>query len=124
LLLKREELMATKARPEVKVDLGGKVRVMKFDLNAMAEYEELTGKNILSRFNTKNMGARELRALLFACLSGDDETLTLKDVGSWVTPATMNEISSALTDAFSASVPESEGKKGRPLPKMPPLLSQ
>ena len=57
--------MATKARPEVKVDLGGKVRVMKFDLNAMAEYEELTGKNILSRFNTKNMGARELRALLF-----------------------------------------------------------
>ena len=114
--------MATKARPEVKVELGGKIRVMKFDLNAMAEYEELTGKNILTGFSAKNMGARELRALLFACLSGNEDVLTLKDVGGWVTPATMNEISVKLTEAFTASVPEADkndplaGEKGKPSP--------
>jgi len=109
-----------KAKPAVKITLD-KVRHLKLDLNAMAEFEEVTGKSLMAgKFHGKNMTPKDLRAMLWACLIHEDEQLTLKQVGSWVTVSNLLEVAGKLNDAFEVSMPESEGKEAVPLVKKSP----
>ena len=99
--------MTDKARPKAAINLGGKERELIFDLNAMATYEEVTGKNIL-KLDMNKLGARDIRALLFACLQSGDRNLTIEQVGAWITPSSMRDIVGQLGNAFSAAMPEGE----------------
>ena len=110
-----------KVKPEVKITLD-KERTLRFDLNAMVEFEEVTGKSLLSgKFKSGKMTPRDLRVMLWACLMHEDESLTEKQVGSWVTVHNMKEISDKLNEAFEVAMPESEAKEEAPLVGKPPL---
>jgi len=100
-----------KVNPKVKITLD-KPRTLKFDLNAMVSFEGAGGA-----FDNSAMPLRDLRILLWACLLHEDETLTEQQVGSFITPDNMGEISSVLKEAFEVALPESEGKA--PLAKNP-----
>lgn len=78
-----------------------KPRKMKLDLNAMAAYEEATGK---SAFDIgKNISATNIRALLWASLIHEDDTLTIKDVGAMINTSNMQEISSKINQLVTTS---------------------
>lgn len=111
--------MVNKARPDIPITLD-KPRKLRFDLNAMATFEDITGRNAFSGLNAKQLGARELRALLFACLFHEDETLTLKQVGSWITPENMQNVAAKMTMALEAAMPEPEKDAAAPLAGTPP----
>jgi hypothetical protein len=120
--------MLEKLKPEVKISLD-KERTLRFDLNAMAAFEEATGKSLFDKDMREEMGGKlkagTLRALLWAMLIDDDETLTLKQVGKWITLTNMSNIAEKVIKAFETAMPESDktqderGESG-PLAGKPP----
>ena len=78
-----------------------KPRKLVFDLNAMASYEEVTGKSATKL--GENAGAIGLRALLWSCFIHEDETLTLKDVGKMINAENMNSIAEKLNAVIKNS---------------------
>ena len=77
-----------------------KERHIQLDLNAMVKFEEVTGKSLFKKEALENMGAGDLRALLWAALVHEDAKLTVEQVGSMVTIDNMVAISDALTKAW------------------------
>lgn len=109
-----------KARPLIKVTLD-KERSLKLDLNAMVAFEEVTGHSLMGgTFKSEDMTPRDLRALLWACLIHEDETLTEKQVGSWISADNMAEIADRLNESFEVAMPKSEEKAEAPLAEKPP----
>lgn len=107
-----------KAKPLVKVTLD-KERTLKFDLNSMVAFEEATGKSLMDEtFDSEDMSTKDLRAMLWACLLPEDDTLTEKQVGSFLTPDNMLEIISKLGETFDVAMPG--GKEAGPLVGKPP----
>lgn len=77
--------MANPHRGTVAIEVGGKDRTLKFDLNALAEVEDrlkLGGINDVIPL-LERISIRAVRCLLWAGLAHEDPTLTEKDVGSW-----------------------------------------
>lgn len=58
-------------------------RLLKLDLNAMAKFEELTGKSLFSIGEQIN-SATNIRALIFACLKSAKEEITLEELGELI----------------------------------------
>lgn len=98
----------SKVNPGVKIVLD-KERTLLLDLNAMVRYEEVTGKSLFKGIDLNNMGAKELRALIWACLVHEDSNLTLKDVGAWINADNMTAFAQKLDAAVSNAVPEKKG---------------
>jgi len=109
----------SKVKPAIPILLD-KERHLLLDLNAMVAFEEATGESLFKGIDPEHMGAKELRALLWACLLHEDEKLTLKQVGSWINTGNMAEIAQHINDAFQAAMPEAEGKKEK-VPLASPL---
>jgi hypothetical protein len=112
--------MPGKINPEIKIELGGKERTLRFDLNAMAAYEEATGKSL---FNQKDAGeisgkmsAVTLRALLWAMLLHEEKTIALEDVGGWITTRNMAAVAGNIGEAFNAAMPEPSAEDKQCIP--------
>ncbi len=93
----------------VKIKLGGKERELVFTLNALDEYEELTGRNALMENIFKNISAKETKALLFSALKQDDPEITIQDVGKMVSVSNFEEVLTALAKAYNGDTPDSKG---------------
>lgn len=95
-----------------------KARNLRLDFNALAEAEQLTGKNFLNDDTWKNMTASDVRALMFSALRHEDDKLTLQEVGALLDPSSMGEIVLALGLAYEGALPEKkeEGSGKDPLP--------
>lgn len=70
---------ARKARPEIIVNLD-RPRKLVFDLGAICALEEKLGKSIFKAINWQDLGARDVRLLLWASLLRDEPTITLEQV--------------------------------------------
>jgi hypothetical protein len=115
--------MPNKVNPEISISLD-KPRHLRFDINAMVTFEELTGLNLLKegarRQIERDMSVSQFRAFLFACLVHEDKTLTLEQVGNLITIENMQEILDKIGQAQQAAAPEPEVARGnRPLAKKP-----
>ena len=78
-----------------------KPRSLRFDLNAMAAYEDATGKSAFAIGD--NISATSIRALLWASLIHEDKTLTLEQVGSLIDTGNMTEITSKINQIVQTS---------------------
>lgn len=107
-----EKLGTEMVRPEVEVELGGKVRRLRMDLNAMCCFQEVTGKNLfdseVASSISRGMTPADLRALLWACLVHEDKKLTIEQVGGWIGSDNMLEVAQGLSGAFANSMPPPE----------------
>ena len=93
-----------KLAPSVKVELD-RERVLRFDLNAMVDFEEASGKSV--REISEEMPMRDFRILIWACLVADDPDLTLRDVGAIANSiASFQELKTAITNILAGSMPE------------------
>jgi hypothetical protein len=68
----------------VEVDIGGKVRLMRFDYNAVSDVEEKMGKGIPSIFSEQNVGFNTIRMFYWAGLKWKNPGLTPQLAGNWL----------------------------------------
>ena len=108
----------SKINPSVSIMLD-RERHLFLDLNAMVGFEEKTGKNMLAGGVGVNLSATDLRALLWSCLRGEDPTLTMEQVGSFITPENMANVAESLAAAWKQALPEANKERG-PLVVKPP----
>jgi hypothetical protein len=115
--------MANKYKGEIKIDIGGRERVMKLTLNDFAMLEQLnpgqTLLDILARLD--KMDITLLRTLLFLSLRHDDKDLTEEQVGEF--DFNLTELTAKLGECIAASLGggssekktkgESKGKKSK-----------
>lgn len=90
----------------VTVSLGGKDRVLRYDVNAYAELETVLGKGLseIGKQLRKGLtGAREIRALIWAGLIHDEPSLTLQDVGRMLTMENFERVAQQAGEAISQS---------------------
>jgi len=97
-----------------------KPRRMLYDLNAMAAYEEKTGKSFLD-IPKEQINATMLRVILWAGLIHEDKTLTLDQVGAMTTAENLGTVQNKIVEASLANNPEpSEGSDpNAPKPEVP-----
>lgn len=93
------------------LEIGGKKRYLKFDMNSFAELEEYAG-NIEDVMDALEKGSiKALRSLLWAGLlhefMDEDGVVTLKphDIGSWVKMEDFPRLSEALGKALQEVMP-------------------
>ncbi len=109
--------MPDKVKPAVSITLD-KERHLLMNLNAMVSFEEATGKSLFQGIDPKGMTAKDFRALLWACLLHEDESLELKDVGKMIHAGDMGELSGKIAQAWEVASPEGKGDKD-PLAESP-----
>ena len=109
--------MPNKVKPEVSITLD-KERHLLMNLNAMVSFEEATGKNIMQGMDADSMTAKDFRALLWACLLHEDESLKIEDVGKMIHTENMGELSEKIAQAWEVASPEGTGDKD-PLAESP-----
>lgn len=89
----------------VALDLGGEERRLRYDLNAIAEIGERLditvrldslGQDLL----TKDLPLKTLRVLIWAGLIWENEKLTEKQVGAWITTDNIVEVANAFFALF------------------------
>ena len=86
-----------------------KKREIRLDFNALAEYEDLTGRK---GFDMDNLGVKEYRALAYAgCKSADkDFDLTIEEVGDFMYKEGLDVIGQ-VTEAIINDFPKVKGDK-------------
>ena len=97
----------------VQINLGGQIYELKFTMNVMCDYEELTGKNALTTNIFDNLTASNIRNILFSFLRDIDDKITLKDVGALVTPDNIEEVLSKMIEAYNKAKPEASGEENK-----------
>ncbi len=95
------------------IHLGGKDRKVSFDLNAMIAYEEATGKKVTSWQEGYTPNMKEMRVIIWACLISGDESITLQEVGSWVTMENFHAVVNKVMGIVDDSLPESQKAEGK-----------
>lgn len=95
----------------VEIELGGKIRTLKYDLNALRQAEIACGgisplMDPERLFKTPSM----LRSFVWAGLLHEDNELTEEQVGSWIHLGNMREIDEKIATLFP-KVDEQEKKE-------------
>ena len=83
-------------------------RQLKLDLNAMSEFEELTGKSLFTIGDGLGQ-ARYIRAMLYSCMKSAKEDITLDEVGELIDMDNFEYLHSRLNLLMNKSYGEQEG---------------
>ena len=102
--------------PTAKITLD-KERTLRMDLNALSDFESMTGKSIMrGGLDFENLGIADVRALLWACLVQEDESLTVRDVGAMLHVGNLETVTTAITQLVTKAMPEREEGSSTPVP--------
>jgi hypothetical protein len=81
-----------------------KERHIVMDWNTLTLFEEATGQDVLAKDGNLNIvGARNIRALLWASLAQEDPDLTLQDAGKLIKGGNLVDILDALKQSLRES---------------------
>lgn len=108
--------MPNKANAKVPIILD-KPRHLLYDLNALAAFEEATGKSFLGGMSLEALTTKDLRALIWAGLLHEEPELTLQYVGSIVHAGNLADIDRQIGIAMGLAMPdakEGDGDASRP----------
>jgi hypothetical protein len=100
------------------IEIGGKRRTLRYDLNALAEIEEKTGRPI-SQVSELNVDMRTVRAIVWAGFIHAEPDLTLQEVGSWIGPGGMSFIDALkyFHEAFGEAFGDANPTQATDLPE-------
>lgn len=89
-------------------------RNLRLDLNAMAEFEDLTGKSLFT-IGEALQEARNLRALLYVAMKSAGEEVTLNDVGNMIGLHNFALISETISNLMTVSYgkPSDDSEEGK-----------
>lgn len=106
------------SKPFILVDLD-RPRKLRFDANALVALEEVLGRTIQEIIPTeadraaREVGFREMRALLWAGLLHDDPQITLTEAGKLLDLDRMGDIMGKVNEAIAAAFPQPEGEPSK-----------
>jgi len=109
--------MANTYRGEGRIAVLGKEYTLKYDTNALAEFEELMHSNMTvigKRMESGDMGIRDLRALFWSGLRRYHPEVNLKKAGDLMDEAGRNVIAEAVLTVFQSAMPEVKNADGKP----------
>lgn len=93
----------------VKIKLQDKEYEIKFNMNTFCELEEIYG-DITKAFDELGTGKfKAIRALLYAALKNEDDSLTIKRVGEMLDVDNMQQVSDAIGKALDIAMPNADG---------------
>lgn len=97
-------------------------RTMRMDMNAFADFEAVTHKSFMNgSLDLANLTSDDMRALIWACLVQDDESLTQRDVGKMLHMGNLAAATNLIAELFTKAMPEpEEGSGDLPLSVTPP----
>ena len=90
------------------IELKGKKYTMNFDLNAMAELEDIFGSLRIAIAELKQKKLKAVRSFLYAVLKSSDETLTEFEVGKLIDMNNFTKIEKAITELINNAFEEDE----------------
>ena len=91
--------------PTIPLLIGGHLRHLRLDFNALARFEGETGIKVFGRNTWDLHSALVMRAMLWASLLHQDPDLELEEVGSWMLMGDARTILDALIKALNQSWP-------------------
>lgn len=89
-------------RAPVTIELDGRQRTLKFDLNALCLFEEQAGASVIEALQKRSM--THIRSLLWAGLIHEDPLLTVDDVGKMEFD-NLRDVVLKVVSAFNADQP-------------------
>lgn len=96
----------------IKFNLGQKKFELKLNMNTFCELEEIYGDLNTAFEDLQKMKIKAIRALIFAAVKVDDETITLKAVGEQLELDDLEKLGTAINEALTKSMPEVEDTPG------------
>lgn len=96
----------------IKFALGDKEYELKFNMNTFCELEEVYGDLNKAFDDLQNMKVKAIRALIFAAVKVEDETVTLKDVGEKLGINDLERLGIAINEALTTAMPEASDTMG------------
>ena len=92
----------------VEVELGGAVRKLRYDFNAIVDLENYFNKGIGAILNEEQAGFRVIRAMYWAGVRAFNKKVTIEQVGNWLQEEIENgkgieELFEPVTKALQAS---------------------
>lgn len=112
--MSRKSVAGTSSDPVVEfatLEIDGKAYRLSYDFNAIAEAEKEAGCNLLHGIAVillRGMNAGQLRGLLYAALRQAHPKMTLSGAGRLIRIDTMPSITTAIIEAWNASLPEAK----------------
>jgi len=91
-----------------------KDRTLLYDFNAFIELEEIYGDINKAFKGLEQLKMKPIRDMIWAGLIHEDESLTPKQVGKMLSMANLEEVALKITEALGISLPEPDGKPGKP----------
>lgn len=88
------------------IELQGKRYIMNFDLNAMAELEDIFGSLQVAIAELKKKKLKAVRAFLYSVLKSSDENLTEFEVGKLIDMNNFTTIEKAITKLINNAFEE------------------
>ena len=104
----------------IKFTLGNKEYELKFNMNTFCELEEVYGDINKAFEDLQLMKIKAIRALLYAAIKVEDDTVTLKYVGDLLQLGDLERLGTVINEALSESMPEIEENMGEQ--KATPIL--
>lgn len=96
----------------IKFTLGNKEYELKFNMNTFCELEEVYGDINKAFEDLQLMKIKAIRALLYAAIKVEDDTVTLKSVGDLLQLGDLERLGTVINEALSESMPEIEENMG------------
>lgn len=96
----------------IKFILGKKEFELKLNMNTFCELEEVYGDLNAAFEDLQKMKLKAIRALIFAAVKVEDETVTLKAVGEQLELDDLEKLGTAINEALNKSMPEAEASPG------------
>lgn len=94
-----------------KIEINGKERTIKYDLNALAELEENYGTFDEWENKLASSSLVVLRKFLWIGLKHEDENLTEKEVGAAFDMSNLKSIGEVIRDGLLGSMPEASDEE-------------
>lgn len=96
----------------IKFTLGNMEYELKFNMNTFCELEEVYGDINKAFEDLQLMKIKAIRALLYAAIKVEDDTVTLKSVGDLLQLGDLERLGTVINEALSESMPEIEENMG------------
>ena len=96
----------------IKFTLGNEEYELKFNMNTFCELEEVYGDINKAFEDLQLMKIKAIRALLYAAIKVEDNTVTLKSVGDLLQLSDLERLGTVINEALSESMPEIEENMG------------
>lgn len=109
-----ETVAGTTADPTIKftpLKLGKKTYQLCYDFEAVAKAEALTGMELLIGVDWSHVSVMRARAMLYACALKAHPDIKVDEFSPYLRHRYIQQIQSALFEAWTESVPEDEGSE-------------